>query len=93
MTTVLGRERTADDLAPQAVAGELVHELDMLVRWMHTSDGGWFDVLFSLAEEEGEGAGRGQEGALALVDAVASSCRVRHGASIFAGTGGAKQQQ
>ena len=55
---MIGRERTADDLAPPAVAGELVHELDMLVRWRQTADGGWFDVFSRRRKVKGSDAAR-----------------------------------
>ena len=44
--------------APSAVAGELVHELDMLVRWMQTVDGGWFDVFTRMSRVKGPDAAR-----------------------------------
>ena len=90
MTTVLGRERTADDLAPQAVAGELVHELDMLVRWRQTADGGCFDVFSRRRKVKGPDAARRERWHWQAQRGVV--CRVRRDVSICAGAGGAKPQ-
>ena len=68
---------------------ELMQELDTLGRRRQTADGGWLDVFTRRWKgRRGDGAGRGQEGALALAGAVASRCRVRHDVSICAGAGG-----
>ena len=58
MTTVLGLGRTADDMAPPAVAEELVNALGMLVRWRQTADGGCFDVFSRRRKVKGPDAAR-----------------------------------